>query len=173
MQNSPKVAYVASRKRKLSKYLGSKVISLSTSSLEPDLEPCSHLCIILRKTLVIESTLCTGVRIIPYSEWIKENEVVYSFNKPYEHKLSQYIPKVMDRLWGKKYDRLGILYFAWRISLWLAFRIPLPKKNKWDNPDKRFCVEIFGDKLSMVAPIQMVAVWLKDKTLIRIEKWQD
>lgn len=166
---APKVVYVASRKIDRKKYQGSRIISWSTKGLEPELKPCSHLCIILRNTLVIESTLSDGVRIIPYSHWIKDNEIVYSFEKPYEGNLSKYIPILMERIWGKGYDKVGILYFAWRILLFLFFRAPLPKVNRWDNPDKRFCVEIFGEKLAMTAPIQMVARWMKDDTLKRIK----
>lgn len=171
MSNVPKVAYVASIKRG-GKYMGSKIISWGTKTLEPTLTPCSHLCIILRKTLVIESTLSTGVRIIPYSHWIKDNKVIYSFEKPYKSGLSQYIPKIMNKMWGKPYDYAGILYFAWRIILLLSIRKALPTTNKWDNPSKRFCVEIFGEKLGMMSPIQMVAKWRKDTELIQLE-WQD
>lgn len=168
---APKVVYVASKKRS-SKYLGSKAIIWGTKSLEPEIEPCSHLAIVLRKTLVIESTLTTGVRIIPYSHWIKENEVLYAFDKPYEGKLSQFIPELLDKMWGKGYDYLGICYFAWRLFLWLFFRVKLPKVNKWQNKDKRFCVEIFGEDLGMTSPVQKVAQWLKDPNLTRIE-WQE
>lgn len=170
-KNSPKVAYVASIKKD-SKYVASKLISYGTKDLEPKIEPCSHLCIILRKTLVIESTLSTGVRIIPYTHWIKDNKVVHSFEKSYEDSLSEYIPTVMENMWGKSYDYKGILYFSFRIVLFKYLGMELPKNNKWENPKKRFCVEIFGDKLSMVSPIQMVAKWQKDKSLTRIE-WQD
>lgn len=172
MNVAPKVAYVASRKRNLKKYTGSRIISWSTKVLEPDLEPCSHLCIILKKTLVIESTMTTGVRIIPYSHWIKDNEVIHSFESPFDGKLSMYIPELMEKLWGKKYDKLGILYFSWRMLLFLFLNKPLPIINKWDSPDKRFCVEIFGEKLGMTSPIQMVAKWNKDETLMRL-LWQD
>ena len=172
-KEAPKVAYVASRKRDLKNYVGSRIIAWGTKGLEPELEPCSHLCIILKKTLVIESTMTDGVRIIPYSHWIKENEVVHAFDKPYEGRLSQYIPELMDKIWGKKYDCLGIVYFSWRVALWRFLRRPLPKVNKWDNPDKRFCVEIFGNKLSMTSPIQMVANWDKNETVTRIKYWQD
>lgn len=171
MQKEPKVAYVASIKRG-KKYIGSMVISRGTQALEPELEPCSHLCIILRKTLVIESTLTTGVRIIPYSCWIKDNRVVYAFEKPFVDRLSKYIPMIMEKMWDKPYDYIGILYFAWRLALLLAFRIELPKVNKWNDPVKRFCVEIFGEKLGMTSPIQMVARWLKDTELTKLE-WQD
>lgn len=169
----PKVAYIASRKRNMSKYLGSRIISSTTKELQPELEPCSHLCIILKKTLVIESTIKTGVRIIPYNHWIKENEVVYAFDKPYEGRLSQYIPKLMDKMWGKDYDKLGILYFTWRMALFLSLGLALPKVNKWQDKNKRFCVEIFGENLGMTSPIQMVALWLEDDSLTRILKWQD
>lgn len=168
---APKVAYVASVKRD-KKYKGSRLISWGTKTLEPTLEPCSHLCIILRKTLVIESTLTTGVRIIPYNHWIKKNRVVHSFEKEYDGKLSQYIPLVMDKMWGKDYDYPGILYFAWRLALWLFLRIALPKVNKWNSPEKRFCVEIFGEKLGMTSPVQMVARWLKDPTITQLQ-WED
>ena len=171
MFNAPKVAYVASTKRS-KKYLGSKVINWGTRDLEPTLEPCSHLCIILRQTLVIESTLSTGVRIIPYSHWIKENKILYAFEKPYEGNLSEYIPAIMHKMWGKPYDYMGILYFTWRVALKMICGAPLPKTNKWDSPTKRFCVEIFGNKLGMVSPIQMASRWLKDPELTRIQ-WED
>lgn len=164
---APKVVYVASVNR--NNAIGSYLIKETTKSLESPIKPCSHLCIILRKTLVIESTVCSGVRIIPYTHWLKKNKIIYVFEKEYEGKLSQYIPKLMDRLWGVPYDILGILYFTWRIILWLLFKIPLPKINKWQSQYKRFCVEIFGEKLGMVSPIQMVAEWKKDEQLIELD----
>jgi hypothetical protein len=169
----PKVAYIASKRRKTS--VGSLLISQTTKGLAPGLKPCSHLCIVLKKTLVIESTLTTGVRIMPYKQWLKENEIVYVFEKSYNGKLSQYIPELMDRLWGKDYDVAGILYFSWRMILWLLCRIPLPKVNKWEDPNKRFCVEVFGEKLAMVSPIQMVGRWKQDLSVteLKIEEFEE
>jgi hypothetical protein len=162
----PKVLFVASRKKDR-KILGSRLIAWSTSRLEPQIAPCSHLAIILRKTLVIESTASTGVRIMPYEAWARDNEVVHAFEKPYKGVLSQYIPQLMRKLWDVDYDYLGIAYFAWRMLLRIYLGRPLPKTNPWESEDRRYCVEIFGDKseLSMVSPIQLVARWYSDHTL--------
>jgi hypothetical protein len=112
------------------------------------------------------------------------------FEKSYNGKLSQYIPELMDRLWGKDYDVAGILYFYWDLLIYLLLVKEFytkakesfskknkefqrhhnlyPKVNKWEDPNKRFCVEIFGEKLSMVSPIQMVKRWMSDPTLTQL-----
>jgi len=167
MKKSTKIRYVASVKND-KKYWGSVLISWGTSFLHPELKPVSHLCIVLRDTLVIESVIKGGVRIIPYSHWKKTNTEVYSFSKEYEGSLSSYIPEVLEKTWGKKYDFRGILYFSWRMLLYILLKIDLPKVNPWEEHDKRFCVEIFGEKLSMISPIQMVAIWLTDPSLERL-----
>ena len=161
-----KIRYVASVRRKSE--IGSKLIVWGTKDLQSNLEPCSHLAIIVRDTLVIESTLSTGVRIMPYSRWLEINKVVHNFEKEYSGRLSDYLPSILDRMWGKKYDYTGIFYFAHRILMKKVFGAKLPQDNKWECKKRRFCVEIFGDKLSMVSPIQMVAKWDKDPTLTRL-----
>lgn len=168
---SDKVVYASSKKRS-NKYIGSRLICYGTKHFHEDISPCSHLVIILRKTLVIESTMFRGVNIVPYSVWIKDNKVVDAFSVPYNQSLSNYIPNLLTNMWGKSYDWLGLLYFAWRVILNKYLNVKLPTVNILEDPNKRFCVEVFGDKLSMVSPIQMVSRWMSDENLTRIE-WQD
>lgn len=167
MENKPvKIRYVGSSRK--GKKIGSELIKWGTKDLHPELEPCSHLAIIVRDTLVIESTMNTGVRIIPYKKWLELNDIIHNFEKPYDGKLSDYLPSILDRMWGKSYDYAGVLYFAWRIILWKFLKKELPKTNAWESEGKRFCVEIFGEKLSMVSPIQMIKKWDKDPEIKRI-----
>ena len=168
MLRPPKVKYVASKRS--DDKIGSRMIAWGTKQLEPDLKPCSHLAIVVRDTLVVESTLTSGVRIIPYSKWLEYNEEVYAFEKPYEGSLSAYLPSILDRLWGRSYDYCGVMYFAWRIALNKLFRIKVPKENKWESSYKRFCVEVFGEKLSMTSPIQMVRKWIDDPEMIELKR---
>jgi len=65
-----KVDYLFSRNKKI----GSKIISWASGLLIKDLEKVpSHVAILLDEHLVMESTLTTGVRAVPYSYWKKIN----------------------------------------------------------------------------------------------------
>lgn len=154
------VSYLFSKSK--TNKIGSRAISYFTNFLVPDLNPCSHVAIKVND-LVFESTLTSGVRIVLYDNWIKTNTVVYTVNCV--DKIDHYVvlKKAMDITYDKKYDWMGILYFAKCIISKLLFDIDIPKVNKWQSEQRYFCVELIesitGKKYSMITPIQLVSEW--------------
>lgn len=170
-----KLEYLFTKARK--NKIGSRLISWGTGKLHPNLKPCSHVAI-KAKNVVFESTIGTGVRIIPYKLWIQENEVVHAFECPKDRKVSKIIETSISCIWGKKYDWLGILYFVWRMLGFLILKRPLPAKNRWERPTHFFCVELLesitGEKYSMTSPIQLVSKWdNKNMKRININKYNN
>jgi hypothetical protein len=163
-KNIMKIEYLFTKSRH--KKIGSKLISWSTGKLHPELKPCSHVAVKLGP-IIIESTLKNGAQIQPYSEWIKHHEVVHAFKCPHERTAIKVIKDVFRNSWGKSYDYLGILYFAWRMLGFLVLKRPLPSVNRWQSKNKYFCVEmiekITGQDYQMTSPIQLVSTWKKAK----------
>lgn len=161
-----KLYYLFSRNTKI----GSRIIAKVSGLLVKDLEKVpSHMAILIIEEnfepLVLESTLETGVRIIPYVNWLKLNEECYKIpcNKERD---SKEIFSFIENYWGRKYDWPGISYFAWRFFLHLVFKRDFPKENAWQSEEKYFCNELGGEfagysKYSMVTPAKMCSDFLK------------
>lgn len=150
------VNYIFSRNDKI----GSFIIRNSTKQLQPEVEKSpSHVAILVNNKYVIESTLESGFRVIPYKKWLELNEELYKFECAQTWMMKE-IKQLYKPLKNKKYDFKGVLYFSWRIILNLFFRIEMPLKNKWHQEDRYFCCEVLGKmtgvSYEMVAPVQLV-----------------
>lgn len=152
--------------------IGSKVISWVSSlfkqditNLDPNKIP-SHVAVLIDECLVIESTLDTGVRIIPYNKWKELNEELYKIECiQSKNKLSEVKKQLLFEMWGKKYDWKGILYFAKCMLMYYFFKKPLPNHNKWERENYYFCTE-FAARLtnynySMTTPAKMCNDFIK------------
>lgn len=120
----------------------------------------SHVAVLINDFLVIESTMLTGVRIIPYEKWLsKGNQVAYRMQCPNDRVWDD-VMKGVFKIWGKKYDFVGILYFAWFLLLNKYLKKPMPKNNKWESNNKFFCVEIVenitGETYEMTSPVDLM-----------------
>lgn len=163
-----KVYYLFSRNQKI----GSKTIAWASSLLVKDLERVpSHMAILIHpennEPLVFESTLETGVRIIPYNNWLQFNEECYKILCP-KIRTSEEIYDNVYSLWGKKYDWGGIGFFAISFIKHFFFKSTFPKKNLWQKESKYFCNELGGKivgygNYSMVTPAKMCSDLLKLK----------
>jgi hypothetical protein len=75
-----------------------------------------------------------------------------------------------------QYDRLGVLYFAWRIFLKWFLGKPIPDKNKWESENKWFCNElfeiIFDKDLSMKTPNDLMWMLLEHEDFTSTEVFQ-
>lgn len=164
-----KIEYLFTKSRH--KKLGSNLITWSTGKLHPELKPCSHIAVKLGP-IVVESTLTKGVNIQPYQFWIKSQEVVHAFKCPEDRKAVRVLDTIFAKSWGKSYDYKGILFFAWRILGFLLFKRPLPQINRWQSPNRYFCVELIenitGETYQMTSPIQLVKRW-KDAKMEEID----
>lgn len=153
------------------KKIGSRFIAWGSSFFKEDIDQLtngipSHVAVLINECLVIESTLSTGVRIIPYNKWKEINEELYKIKCIQEYNnLEEKKKELLFEMWGKKYDYIGILYFAKAVLKYLLFNVPLPKQNKWEREDYFFCTE-FAARLanynySMTTPAKMCNEFLK------------
>lgn len=143
------VHYLFSKNNKI----GSKIIANQTNHLA-DKPETSHISIMVHNRWIFESTLSTGVRVIPFVEWIKINEIVDII--PCEKETREYseIKSIYKEIQNKKYDYAGILYLGFYIALNRYFGIKIPKKNKLQSDNKYFCCEAV-EKLTGLGPTSM------------------
>lgn len=140
---------------------GSKTISWGTKHQNTSSLPTpSHVSLLVNNWLILESTLTSGVRIIPLEAWKKSgNTIIYSVKCIKKREWEDLIKSVF-KLYGRKYDYLGILYFSYRIILQKFLNIPLPTKNKLESPNKYFCVELIEqvtkEDYEMTSPVQLM-----------------
>jgi hypothetical protein len=162
-----KIHYMFSRNKKI----GSKLISWSGGLLVKDLEKIpSHGCILIEfvdssEGIIFESTLDAGVRLVPFSAWLTHNEVCYMIT-PKEQPNMNKVLGIVSKMWGKKYDYPGILYFALSFIALIVFKRPFPKSNNWSSRDKYFCLEAMFEiceyeKSGMATPAKMCSDLLK------------
>lgn len=152
-----RIHYVFSKNNKI----GSRLISWASSKeLDCKKECPSHMAILINEAFVLESTLTTGVRIIPYHKWLFYNTELARVPVKGANRSMRDI--LIDK-WGAKYDWLGIAYFAYCYIKLILFKIPLPETNAWQNKNKMFCTEyaslLSGQDLSMKSPARVLKEW--------------
>lgn len=146
--------------------VGSKAISWGTKHQnKTQYKTPSHVAILINDFLVIESTMFTGVRLIPYDVWKKKNKIAYRVQCSHERTWGTVMNSVF-KIWGKKYDYKGILFFAWALVKNKFFGVELPKKNKWESNNSYFCVEIIenitGESYEMTSPVGLMNKFIED-----------
>lgn len=152
-----KIQYVFSRNKKC----GSKLIAWASALFPNHITNLkngapSHVAILLNETIIIESTLTTGVRMLPYNKWKQINEELYKIDRTGK---GECVKCLLFEVWGKKYDWFGILYFTYQMIKHLIFKSNLPDKNKWEREEYFFCTEfaarLEGYNYSMTTPAKM------------------
>lgn len=150
--------------------IGSKIISWGTSHLDKELSKQglkpSHVAILVNKRWVHESTLDSGVRVIPYKKWLQINhqlKIIHYSNMEYSKIKEHY-----KSLKNKKYDWFGVAY----LGIWIGLKkiipwVNIPEKNSAECPDKYFCCEVIGEligqNLDMKSPIEVLELILSQK----------
>jgi hypothetical protein len=134
------IHYLFSRKEKW----GSKLISWASEELGSEEPAPSHVALLLNERWVFESTYSNNVSIMSYSKWKEENIERYKIESTSEHYFEE-VKKLYRRIEGKKYDWKGIMYFSWRVLLYIFLGLSIPKKNKWHSEDAYFCCELVGE----------------------------
>lgn len=155
------IAYLFSK----NKLIGSTIIRagtcwVSNEGFSFDQVP-SHAAVLIDETWVIESVMHGGVRIVPYKQWKEINQEIFKLvpkAAPKEH-----YKDLLFEMWGKKYDKKGILFFAWSILKYKLFNTPMPEINAWEQEDKFFCTEFAsrsydGTTGSMRSPAQLARI---------------
>lgn len=165
-----KLYYVFSKNKKI----GSKLIRWFSNLLLKELDNTpSHVAIIIvfeKLTIVYESAVFSGVRMVPLESWLRFNEICYLFE---EQKIKKNIRKNLVSSWNKKYDYLGVLYFIVCFLNKKLFDKPFPKKNKWSSVNKYFCTEIVAKltsykKHEMTTPAKMCWDLLKENNFLSL-----
>lgn len=163
-----KLYYLFSRNKKL----GSRLIAWASGLLIKDLEKVpSHVAILMefegvKESFVAESVLESGVRLIPLSVWLERNELCYKIPCKQIRTIDE-IFGILNSIWGKKYDWMGIAFFTLSFLKYLLFKKAFPEKNEWQNEEKFFCSEAAGklsnyEKTGMATPAKMCSDFLKD-----------
>jgi uncharacterized protein YycO len=159
-----KIHYLFSRRNKI----GSKLIAWGSKYENLGIEELpSHTAILMNDKLVVESVLGKGVRIVPYNNWKKINEEMYKIPCSQEVRSSKEITDEVERIWGKKYDWRGILFFAWSFIKLILFKTKLPEKNEWQRDGYFFCSELVGRisgvNYEMTTPAKLLKTMLGKK----------
>lgn len=147
-----KVHYLFSR----NELIGSKVIAWGTEHLTDQLVTPSHIATLINDRWVIESTLKTGVRVIPYKRWQEINEQVAKIPCAQEYREYDEIKSIYKGILNKKYDYAGVIYLGIYLCLNKYFGIKMPKENAWHRRSKYFCCEA-AEKLTGIGPTSMKA----------------
>ena len=128
--------------------IGSKIIRWATKHLVEAKDVPSHVALLVNERWVFESTLFTGIRVIPYKKWLEINSEVKKI-KCREHREYTKLRAIYDRIKKKKYDWPGIIYFGWFLLLNKITGLPIPKVNKWQSESLYFCSEAIAEVLDM------------------------
>jgi len=159
MKERIKLQYMWSKNKKI----GSRFISWGTTFLEPNInlkDTPSHIAILVNERWVVESTLENGVRLVPFSWWKKHNTIVKQIPCWDNTRELKEILKVVEEHFALKYDWLGIIYFAWRVLLYILFKTKIPKENRFEHNNKYFCCEVIGkltgENYEMTSPVTMM-----------------
>jgi hypothetical protein len=130
--------------------IGSKLIRWATSGSS------SHI-IFLFDNIVLHSSLF-GVELAWWKTYQKKctliKEIEVNLCLSVEENIWQSIIDLRD---NARYDFGAIAYQAWRRLLFALFKIPMPKKNKWQNPNKDQCIELYNT-IRMAIPVQLPVV---------------
>lgn len=123
----------------------------------------SHTALLIDDQWVIESVMHGGVRILPYNNWKIVNKEVakISIDKWRENPIN-----LVNEIWGKSYDFLGLLWFVKSVFCSKVLKKPIPNINDMEAESKYFCVELVGRCLgfqnySMISPAGLLWLILK------------
>lgn len=139
---------IYSRSKSNSK-LFSRAISFFSKQEEDKLENVpSHMALVFGQRFMVEARGADGVHLNFFSTFLKDNEIIeiYDYKRGNEVGLQdrKLIIEACLKYHGKKYDFIGVLWFAFYIIRKWAFGTPLPEENKWDGENRFFCSELMS-----------------------------
>ena len=114
-------------------------------------EPVSH-CAIKIGEFVVHSNLL-GVRIDPYSKFIKKSKVVFQLSATTNNGL---VHKTLEKYHGRPYDFFALLFLGLRY----IFPKLMPKQNLWETTGMFICTEFItqvvdGKEDHLITPYQL------------------
>jgi len=140
--------------------IGSHLIGWGTKKPDQTGKVPSHFFFLFFRKIVLESKMTAGVRLTYWGSFKKHNEIVKLFipigEREAVEKRGHMFENLLDKIYGKSYDRLALIYFAWRVALFKFLKKPMPKINRWNRENYYFCDELYtevsGTDMSMVSP---------------------
>jgi len=112
-------------------------------------EPCSHFAICFFEERgdsapVVESRLGHGAQPSWFGDFCDRNEIVHALQGPSisGREESSRFHSVSSQLQGRSYDKYGILYWVYAVSMRKFFGKKLPGKNQWGRNELVYCVEV-------------------------------
>ena len=103
-----KIHYLFSKNKKI----GSSFISWGTTHLSNRKNIPSHIALLVNERWVFESTLDTGIRVIPYKKWLEINEEVAKIACDLVKREYSEIKAIYKDIQNKKYDWLGVSFLG-------------------------------------------------------------
>lgn len=158
--------------------MGSKIISYFTrKEWQKRKDTPSHTAILFFDKIVFHSNMGKGVHVEPFVTFKKKNKIINSLKKTNREltyaKAWELFETYAIKTWGSEYDKMGILYFAWRQFLNYFFKVDMPKHNKWEDPDDWFCDELLEEELdrdiSMTSPNELMMQMEANPHFVRCE----
>lgn len=137
--------------------IGALAIAAGTAHLASSIKPTpSHTAILVNGRWVHESTGKSGVAVISYEKWGQLHKETARISLP--SRQYQELADIYRTMSSKKYDYLGVLFFALAIvPTFLGFK--LYPKNLFESKNRYFCSEALGKLIgryySMHAPVQI------------------
>jgi hypothetical protein len=135
----------------------------------------THVALIIDEFDMVYHSNIFGTHLELKRKFFKQNKITCQVELPIAPDMEyEFIKLFTNSINPWAYDWWGLSYFAWRGLLRKLFRIPLPKRNKWQLNNCLLCVEvgymiawaykavtgkkIIGDKvdLSMTAPKDLI-----------------
>lgn len=128
--------------------IGSKLIQWGTSHQHKLPQTPSHVALLINDRWVFESTLFTGIRVIPYKKWLEINQEVFKI-KCIKKREYTHIKKLYKEIKDKYYDWPGIVYLGFWLILNKIFKIKVPKINRFEQKCLYFCCEGVAELLEL------------------------
>ena len=137
----------------------------------------AHMSIQFFGTVLLESRLRTNVHLTYWGVEKKKVRVVRCYKRVDPFTIDEALELLKDLLkksYSLKYDKMGVAYIGWRRFLKRYFKKPIPVKNKFDNPNRYFCNELWelekdGVESSMLSPNDTMLKMSKDARYERCE----
>lgn len=110
-------------------------------------DDCSHFAFVFgsRASGVMFESNLLGTHIRFFKESLKTHTVVHSIDLDLPIETEDKIwDEVVDRFDGRRYDFGGAIYLGLRILANRLFRLSMPNKNIWADPNAYYCDEVYA-----------------------------
>jgi len=142
-------------------------------------DDCSHFAFVFgsRASGVMFESNLLGTHIKFFQSSLKTHQIVHSIAVDVPIEIEDMVwDRVVETYDGKRYDIGGAIYLGLRILAHRLFRLQMPSKNIWADPDAYFCDEVY-EALELVPGFPKLNagngletphdIWLKLKEILK------